>query len=245
MREQINILVKLQKIETESGKIKAILNDLPTKLNVIDAELKTVEQSIAEKTSLLDEMKKKYRAYEADIQMNNSKIKKREETLRGVKTNKEYQSLLKEIDDLKKNNSEIESAMLESLDQTEGLEKEISAKKDEYSRRKKEVDQEKKRIKQDTEKGEERIANLDTEWKSISKNIEAGLLKKFIAVKSKVGAPAIAPVKSFVCQGCNLNIPPQMYNELQRCDSLKFCPNCQRLIYYEVNNEKLEVKNGK
>ncbi|MCD4805390.1 MAG: nucleotide-binding protein, partial [Desulfobacterales bacterium] len=26
--------------------------------------------------------------------------------------------------------------------------------------------------------------------------------------------------------------PPQMYNDLQRCDSLKFCPNCQRIIYY-------------
>jgi len=238
MREQIDILVKLQKIETESVKIKAMLNDFPTKLDAIDNGLKSLEQSIAEGTSLIDEMRKKYRAYESDVQMNISKIKKREENLRSVKTNKEYQSLLSEIDDMKKKNSEIESEMLEFLDQIESSEKEISAKKDEYSNKKKEIDQEKKRIKQDAEKGEKRIANLDAEWKNVSKDIDSRLLQKFINVKTRVGGPAIAPVKSAVCQACNLNIPPQMYNELQRCDSLKFCPNCQRLIYYEVNNGK-------
>ncbi|MEE9535799.1 MAG: C4-type zinc ribbon domain-containing protein, partial [Desulfobacterales bacterium] len=34
-----------------------------------------------------------------------------------------------------------------------------------------------------------------------------------------------------VCQGCNVNIPPQLYNELQRFDTLMFCPHCQRIIY--------------
>jgi predicted nucleic acid-binding Zn-ribbon protein len=42
---------------------------------------------------------------------------------------------------------------------------------------------------------------------------------------------AVVPVKDAVCHGCNVNLPPQLYNELFRCDSLRFCPNCQRIIY--------------
>jgi len=30
-----------------------------------------------------------------------------------------------------------------------------------------------------------------------------------------------------------MNIPPQMYNELQRYDSLKLCPFCNRILYWD------------
>jgi NAD-dependent SIR2 family protein deacetylase len=29
-----------------------------------------------------------------------------------------------------------------------------------------------------------------------------------------------------VCNGCHMNIPPQMYNEVQRSEALLSCPNC-------------------
>ncbi|MBW2644346.1 MAG: hypothetical protein JRC89_13545 [Deltaproteobacteria bacterium] len=38
-------------------------------------------------------------------------------------------------------------------------------------------------------------------------------------------------VKDALCYGCNVNLPPQLYNELFLGNSLKFCPNCQRIIY--------------
>ena len=45
------------------------------------------------------------------------KIAKSKEKLTSVKTNKEYQALLKEIDDLKNANSKIEDQMFEILEQ--------------------------------------------------------------------------------------------------------------------------------
>ena len=51
---------------------------------------------------------------------------------------------------------------------------------------------------------------------------------------------AIVDVKMQVCQGCNMNIPPQMYNELQRGISLKYCPSCERIIYWQDENERSE-----
>ena len=51
---------------------------------------------------------------------------------------------------------------------------------------------------------------------------------------------AIVDVKNAVCQGCNMNIPPQMYNELQRDISLKYCPSCERIIFWQDQNGRSE-----
>jgi hypothetical protein len=57
-------------------------------------------------------------------------------------------------------------------------------------------------------------------------------MQKFNTVKGLTRGTGIAPVLDSICLGCNMNIPPQMYNELQRFDSIKFCPHCQRIIYW-------------
>jgi predicted nucleic acid-binding Zn-ribbon protein len=28
-------------------------------------------------------------------------------------------------------------------------------------------------------------------------------------------------------------LPPQLYNEIQRHSKVHFCPNCQRILYFE------------
>jgi hypothetical protein len=62
--------------------------------------------------------------------------------------------------------------------------------------------------------------------------VDTEILKTYNRVKLRVGAIGIVPVNNAVCNGCHLTIPPQMYNELHRQDSLKFCPHCHRMIYW-------------
>ena len=63
---------------------------------------------------------------------------------------------------------------------------------------------------------------------------DAGLLNIFNQVKAKQdNLVAIVAVQDAVCQGCNMNIPPQVYNELLRYDSLRYCPSCFRIIYWQ------------
>ena len=58
------------------------------------------------------------------------------------------------------------------------------------------------------------------------------VLKKYSSIKMKRGL-ALAPVKNGTCQGCNMNIPPQLYNVLQRGQTVETCPSCHRIIYWE------------
>jgi len=44
---------------------------------------------------------------------------------------------------------------------------------------------------------------------------------------------AVALAKGGTCQGCRMRLPPQLYNEIQKHLQIHFCPNCQRILYYE------------
>ncbi len=232
MREQIGILVQLQEIEIEANRIKSVLAGMSGKIGGLDAELSDAGQEIEKEKSLIDELRKKYRSCESDYQANLSLYNKSQVRLSAVKTNKEYQSVLKEIDDIKVKNSRIEEEMLKDLDVIEAAEKEVSRLKEEFLSIEERINREKEFLINETEQDKTNLAALDEKWGSISKNVSSELMQKFNMVRERIREIAIAPVADSICSGCNMNIPPQMYNELQRFDSIKFCPHCQRIIYW-------------
>ena len=231
MKEQIKVLVKLQHLDAESIRIKLTLNDVSKKLKHLDSSLEEIEQIIKDQESVLDGLKKQYRDYESDVKLNLAKINKSQEKLRSVKTNKEYQSLLKEIEDVKSKNSSIEDKMIECLDRIDEAEEIIATKKDEYLQFSDRIKSEKQSIEHDAEIDKKKLDELDMDRENVSGLIDAQLFKKYLVIKEQQEGLAVVPVKDAVCHGCNVNLPPQLYNELFRHDSLKFCPNCHRIIY--------------
>jgi len=232
-KNEIDILVELQEIEIKTEIIKSEISKVSGKLDKVDSELKSFESEMAEEEKIINDSKQKYRSCETDVQVNNEKAQKSTEKLKLVKTNKEYQSSLKEIDEIKAISSKIEDEMLHYLEQIEIAEKNISKQKENYSVLAEKLKQEKDIIIKETEQGRKEISQLENEWKTISQKIDLKLLNKFSIVKEMVSGRAVAEVKDAVCLGCNMQIPPQTYNELQRTDRLEFCPHCQRIIYWE------------
>lgn len=234
MQEQINILVKLQKIDTQANNLESRLSDVSIRIARLDDELNQFERTITDEESNIDELKKRYREYESDAQINSSRVNKIQAKLRSVKTNKEYQALLKEIEDGEAKNSDIEDRMLECLDRIDEAEKTITAKKEEFAELAERIKAEKEDIHKEAEQDRQELADLDLETKAIYNSLETDLLEKYNMVKvQQSGGLVVVSVKDAICSGCNMNIPPQMYNELQRRDDLKFCPNCQRIIYWD------------
>lgn len=233
MKEQIDNLINLQTIEKDTENIKSVLNDVSKKTEALDNKIGMFQKEIECDELELADLQKKYRAWESDAQQNLSREKKSETNLRSVKTNKEYQAILKEIDDLKAKTSQIEDEMLECLDRVDELGHAIASKKNEYKVLIDRIHREKQTIEHDAAQKMKLLVKLEVDWKKASKTIDPELLNKYTVIKDRVKRMAIAPVKDAVCLGCNLNIPPQMYNELQKGDELRFCPHCQRIVYWD------------
>jgi predicted nucleic acid-binding Zn-ribbon protein len=75
---------------------------------------------------------------------------------------------------------------------------------------------------------------MDGSRAELMQSIDSQLIVKYEQIKAWSGGIAVALVNNATCAECHLSIPPQMYNELQRQDALKFCPNCQRIIYWKA-----------
>ena len=237
VREQIDILVKLQAIDLEMNEINRMLAGVSAKTGQLNSEREERETILDTFAAELEETQKKYRSLESSLNENMPKIDKSKGRLSTVKTNKEYQSLLKEIDDLTAMNSDFEDQMLECLEQIDIVENRLKENEKALKMFKAQVDHEIEKIEKEAEKGRKDLEKLQKDWQLVFDSVDPDFMAKFEQVRKQVGKYTTARVVQSVCEGCNMNIPPQMYNELQRCENLMFCPHCQRIIYTDSENE--------
>jgi len=230
-RDQIELLIELQQQESAITKVQAEIDELPLKIEKIVSGLKEIEEAILIKKESLSELKKIYRSYDGEIQTNQVRVKKREEQLRLVTTNKEYQAILKEIDEIKKAISHIEDETIECLDKIDVAENDVKEKEAEYLTEETAMNQQKFVFEADADSGRRSLDKLLVQRDEILTKIEPELIKQYEFVNSFARGIAIVQVKDCICMGCNMNIPPQMYNELHRENELKTCPHCHRMLY--------------
>ena len=124
--EQLLRLVELQELETELLKNRRLLAQVDEKVAGLNASLKEFEDAIETKAARTKELQQQYRTWESEVQDNGIRIQKSQEKLRSVKTNKEYQSGLKEIDELKSKSTSIEDSMIQCLEEIETAESELA-----------------------------------------------------------------------------------------------------------------------
>jgi predicted nucleic acid-binding Zn-ribbon protein len=233
VREQIDILVKLQRIDAEINKIERMLADVPVRKDRLDSELAEQELTLNRFVADLEEAQKKYRSLESSVNENIPKIQKSKSRLATVKSNKEYQSLLKEIEDLTAMNSGFEDRMLECLEQIDQAQDRLMENEEMLKDFRLQVEDESAKIEAEAHRGRRDLERLQQDWQAVFATVDPAFMARFDQVRKQVGNFTIARVVRAVCEGCNMNIPPQMYNELQRCETLMICPHCQRIIYTE------------
>ncbi len=232
VKEQLTTLVALQQAEVQIGRVEKELAGIDNRIDAMNTEITEFEERVNQGQSALDALKKDYRSSEVEVQSIEGQIIKSEEKLRAVKTNKEYQATLKEIEDFKQKASGIEDKMLEYLDSLETAETEVATQQADLADVKADVTIQQEEIRQKGEQQRLSLEGYQEERNAIWENINPKLQDMYSRVKIQSQGIAIAAVEESVCLACRMNIPPQLYIELLRMnDTLRMCPHCQRIIY--------------
>ncbi|MDY6905386.1 MAG: C4-type zinc ribbon domain-containing protein [Thermodesulfobacteriota bacterium] len=235
--DDINKLISLQENDNKRRDIRLFLDQVPERLAVLDSAMAEAERLFREKEDVLAQQKKKYREYEGEVQAKQERIKNSDAKLFSIKNNKEYQAVLKEIEDLKRESSRLEDEMLALLDALEEGDQLVNTAKQVWEAEKNRIEQEKAGVEKERADREHQLAGLDAEWADMSAQLSDALLQRFNKVRRQVNnGKAIVAVKNYVCQGCFMNIPAQMYNDLHKADALRNCPFCSRMIYFREDN---------
>jgi hypothetical protein len=241
VRQQIEVLVRLQGVELEIRKITQNLSQVDRITSELDARLHEFTAAVENSQNRIQELMKTSRTLDAELQMSQGRIAKSQEKLRSVKTNKEYQSGLKEIEDLGAIVSKIEDEILAGMEQIENVQGELKGHEARVAAQAGRIRAEKDAVLQEARAAQAALQRMEAEAAGLCDQAASEALALYRRVKAKKpDGVAIVSVCNSVCRGCNVNIPPQMYNELQRVDRLKNCPNCERIIYWEDEESRPE-----
>jgi predicted nucleic acid-binding Zn-ribbon protein len=237
LREQICKLVKLQNIDNEAAKVQVTLAKCNKKLDQLTAKVASIQSQVAIQKEKRDDLARRQRILEAEVVDVKALRKKSQERLMSIKNAREYKALQREIDDSKRKIDEMETQLVEYMEQVEQAEASLGSLDEELAALEDALAQETKSVNKERSHGQKRLGELDGERLSVSQSVEPDLFARYSLVLRSTGGIAVVPVESQVCKGCNMNIPPQIYNELQRGDELKMCPHCERIIYWQQNEQ--------
>ncbi|MDR1659019.1 MAG: C4-type zinc ribbon domain-containing protein [Desulfovibrio sp.] len=247
--EQIKQLVELQKVDDAIFAVRQDVEKTPREIMELEQRVDKSEvqrQHLLEKISHLAEQQKRIAQ---EIEEDAAKIKKSKNKLMQVVNTREYQAMLREVDNMEKMNhsreeerstldGELATQQLALADMDIGhtsIQAELEVKKSGMEE------------KLAAAKGE--LEKLEKKRLQVSTGIPPAIFMRYEFIRSRLEHPVIVAVKDGVCSGCNIAVPPQTFIELQRGRQILSCPNCQRLIFWcehfspprEIKTEQPEI----
>jgi hypothetical protein len=238
LREQLKLLWELQKIDLELKGIKEEKDRYPKEIKKLDEKQKIEKERIQKEREKIESLEKTRRQKEGHLNTEQEKIKRAEGRMSEVKTNKEYQALLSEIDTIKEANSRIEEEILQVMDEIDELKKDLSKREKEMGSTLEKIEGERKKLQEKTAQGEKAWSERVERRELLSKQIESKLVKLYNTLKEKRQGVGVVSVKNETCQGCFLNVPPQMFIEVQKNNALVRCPHCNRILYWDGDRDR-------
>ncbi len=230
---EIATLVQLQEAETEIVRLKAVLAKVEKDKVKLASRLEQFETAVKENREDLERISKSCRDNELEIKIVDERIIKSNETLRNVTTNKEYQVLLREVDDNKKRKDALESELIEFMEEKERCQSILDESEKEFVQIEEQVKAEQAEVEKQSSEDRVLLEEYETRQQEIGENLEPSLMERFRRISKMNNGSAVSRASDQVCLGCFMNIPPQLYIEVQRGDKLISCPQCSRILYYE------------
>ena len=216
--------------------LSAKKNSLPEKLQQIDEEFQRFKENISQSAMRYEKLKTQREENELKVKKISEAMARSKEKLLDVKTNKEYQAMLKEIETAETSLGELESQIIILMEEMDELSAQV--KQDQET-----LKQAEKNYLDDEKIIEEKLSSVDAEsdeWNrkrlALQKNIPEDLLALYEKIRKRNQGVGVIPVWKAVCSGCHMNIPPQLYNELQRSSDLLSCPSCHRIMYFQAQD---------
>jgi predicted nucleic acid-binding Zn-ribbon protein len=238
LNEEIKQLTELQVIDLEIAKFDA-------EINAEKAGLAKSEEAFNERQALIEELKEKIEAaemqrreLEAQLADDLSLIKERQSKMMQVQTNREYQSLLKEIEDGKKNIKEKEDEIVRIMEASEANIKILAEQESLLNEEKKALTKAGTQVKKHAGAIEGKKAKIVAKRDAMAKDIKTSALRKYDMLRSRRNGKAVVGVVNGICQGCFMSIPPQHFNNILKGDRILNCPTCQRILFHQPESDK-------
>jgi predicted nucleic acid-binding Zn-ribbon protein len=157
-----------------------------------------------------------------------------------IKNIRELQALQHEVDQIKQANAILEEELIGVLEDLEARSSILREKDEELGGLEKAWGEQKAGLESQVAQLEKEVAETSVGRQAIAAQLKGDLIQRYEMIFSRRGGMAVVAIADGICQGCFMNIPHQLSNEIRKSERLHLCPSCHRILYYKptVSNDK-------
>ena len=230
MRNNLNSLYELQEIDLRIDGLDGEKGQLLAEAQALEARLAEAREKIVLRREEAAALEADKAALEANLASENENIVRSESHLKEIKTQKEYQAVSKEISGAKKLIAELEDQILQKINAMEELSGDIAKKESDLAELEGNVATQQGEVQSRVQSLEAGIAADALARENAIKGLPASVMKRYARLRDQRKGVAVVEAKEGNCMGCNMHLPPQLYNTLFRADDVITCPHCQRIL---------------
>ncbi|MGP1438711.1 MAG: zinc ribbon domain-containing protein [Treponema sp.] len=234
--EYFEALKKMQDILARKNELELEILAAPDALTNRKALLEDLKARYIEKDKESEELKTQIALLKADLFATESKKESSEKAMDNIKTQREYETLEKEIDEANKKASEIRKE-LQSLEiKFNDLDAKIIQNHEEIEQTEAWIATKSEEMDSDIKKKKEELDRLLKEREEVCPDMPESEIFKFERIIKNKKGQGIVSIKEGACEGCHIVLPPQFINEVRAGTEIKYCPYCSRILFYEASS---------
>ena len=237
MNQNLSPLIDLQRLDLRIMEITEQRRRIPERLHAVEAPLREARQLFQDTSAAVEASVKERRAHEKDVEAQDAHTDKMRARLSELKTNKEYQAHLFELQMANKKKSEIEDKVLVCMEKIEQLQQTAKEAQEKVRAAEQAFTKEKQVLDDLDSRLSAELAELESQQRDRSARVEPGLLARYTKLKAARKDQPLAEIKGGMCAGCRLQIPPQLVAEVKRSQDLHTCPYCHRMLYWDGDGQ--------
>jgi predicted nucleic acid-binding Zn-ribbon protein len=232
MREQIAILLDLRRLDDQLHALRRSLEARQADWQRRRLEADLVRETHAQERARLEAAARRKREAELEVKSCRARKTQFETQLQGVKTNVEYQALLREIAAMEARAREWEDAILETMELEEATQGTAERLRGELAEKERAADEEGARVEREIAAARAQEAELEARRVALIEGLGAEARGRYERLRAAKGETAIVAVVQRSCGGCHYNLPPQTVNEVRRAERLILCEGCGRILVW-------------
>jgi uncharacterized protein len=231
VQEQMELLREIQGLDQELLRVRHDRQKLEAELTALGADQERVQAMVDSLSTDLDRLQAARRELVQALAQEQENVKKAEGRLPSIKTQKEYVAVLKEIDTAKKLNKDIHDRIQVKDGEIEALSRELEEKQAELATISEKVATRRAEIEAKLSTFDENLGEKSGYRDSLLKQVPLQVQKRYLMLLERRAGVAVVEARRGTCLGCNMHLPPQLYNSLFTLREIQICPHCNRMLF--------------
>lgn len=232
VRKELEQLLELQNIDDQLGELERSKVYLPDMISNIENDVENYKNKFEENSRLYDSLIRERKRLELEIEVAKTDLRKSQDKMKEIKTNKEYDALTAEISNLKSKINTLEENLLETMDKIDRTKEEMEEFKARYEELEKSNKEVLKNLKNEIDSIEDKIRMKEDERNAVKDKITRRVMSHYERIRKGKGGMAVVTVRKLSCGGCYKQLPPKMIQEIKKGERLLTCDNCGRILLW-------------